>query len=393
MILPTTIIFENNFYKEYPSMCLMTVLIYLSIKIIKLKVKKKYISYKIIILFTFTLSLLCLLRETFHIFWGYIFLLLLGFLIKQNKKIIIAFLFFNILVLPFYLKNYFLYDRFGINLHFWRGINNSVEYIKTMKTENENAELKKIIFKNDKNFDDFFSKLSPFYYEAYDPDPSKFFKILNYKYKYNNSLLHSKTYFNEIFVKVDELKAEDLKKFIKFYPEIILLQVPNTLAKYFFKNSDTYYFARPNIDKIPKLIRLSSCLKITLSCIYETPFIKIEQKKILIPGSQNLYFINDYYEPTFKNQILYNLYHVNFILVIIYITLLFFFIKNLFNNNKLNLLINFWVLTFFQIFTILLITEKLEIPRHRFPFDYLSLLFLLYYVKNHYKFKKRKSTT
>jgi len=84
------------------------------------------------------------------------------------------------------------------------------------------------------------------------------------------------------------------------------------------------------------------------------------------------------------------LYDTNFILVILYLYLLFYFVKNFLkrNQDKLTLLINFCVLTFFYIFTGLIIMENLEMGRQRFPFDYLIIIFLIYYIKNSHKFNK-----
>lgn len=278
MVLPTTILYENHFYKEYPAMFLITILVYLSIRIIKLKIKNEYISYKKIILFAFILSLLLLLRETFHIVWGLIFLIFLSVITREYKKLFVAFIIFNILVLPFYLKNYFLYDRFAINLQFSWGMNGAVDYVRKMQNENYNQELKKIIFKNNTNFQNFISQMSPVYNEIMHKDTSYFIELLQYKHKYNNPLLHSKTYFNEVFIKVDEYRSADIKKFIKYYPEVIIVHMSQTLVRHFFRNSDVFYFIKPNARKIPNLLRLTSCLKITLSCIFDTPFIEIQKK-------------------------------------------------------------------------------------------------------------------
>ena len=395
MVLPTTILYENHFYKEYPAMFLITILVYISIRIIKLKIENKYISYKKIILFSFILSLLLLLRETFHIFWGWFFLLFLTAITREYKKFIISFIIFNILVLPFYLKNYFLYDHFGINLQFWRGMNGSVDYIRKMQTNNYDQNLKRIFFKNDENYQSFITQMSPVYNEIYYQDGSNFIRLLKYKHKYNNALLQSKTFFNEVFIRVDEYRAADIKKFIKYHPEIIIFHMAQTLTRHFFRSSDVFYFIKPNAKKIPNLLRLTSCLKITLSCIFKTPFVEIQTKKSLIQGTKNLYLEDDEYDRNYKNLILYTIYDINFILVILYVSLLFYFMKNFIkrNQDKLTLLINFWVLTFFYIFTGLIIMENLEMGRQRFPFDYLSIIFLIYYIKNSHKFNKTKSTT
>ena len=60
---------------------------------------------------------------------------------------------------------------------------------------------------------------------------------------------------------------------------------------------------------------------------------------------------------------------------------LFYNIRNFFIakfNNNISLII---------IFFILIVFEDGEIPRHRYPFDYLSFLFFLYFRKN----SKKKS--
>jgi hypothetical protein len=56
-------------------------------------------------------------------------------------------------------------------------------------------------------------------------------------------------------------------------------------------------------------------------------------------------------------------------------------VNNKNNGDKLKILINFWVITFFAIFLLLILFEDGEIPRHRYPFDYLMLVFFLYYYK------------
>jgi len=384
MILPTTILYENHFYKEYPSMFLITVLVYLSIKIINFK--KKNISYKIIIVFTLALSLLLLLRETFNIFWGYIFLLFLLIVTKEYKKFIIAFVILNFLVLPFYVKNYYLYDRFGINLQFWRGMNQSISWVGKIKTENSRQEFKKFFFKDDINFNNFISQMSVVYDEGtnLNNNISDLIILLRYQHKYDNSLLHSKTFFNEVFIKKDELHSKDVKKFIKHYPEIIIFRMSQALIRYFFRSSDVFYFVKPNARKIPNLLRVTSCLKLTLSCIYEAPFVKIYKEKWLIEGTNDIYLENDKFNKTYKNLILYEIYDINFILVFLYFALFFYFLINIHKSKKnvTTALVNFWLLTFFYIFAGLIMMENYEISRHRFPFDYLSIIFLLYYIKN-----------
>ena len=73
MLLPTTILYENHLYKEYITFFLLLWLFYSTIRILKTPNSLKYILF-----LSFSLSLLCLTRETFHIFWGYILDVLKG---------------------------------------------------------------------------------------------------------------------------------------------------------------------------------------------------------------------------------------------------------------------------------------------------------------------------
>ena len=64
MIFPTTILYENHLYKEY--------LTFFYNSIISPTLNKKNYDYKDVFLISIGLSLLCLTRETFHMFWGFI---------------------------------------------------------------------------------------------------------------------------------------------------------------------------------------------------------------------------------------------------------------------------------------------------------------------------------
>ena len=68
MIWPTTLLYENHFYKEHLVMFLLTLSIFFSIKIIKYPhLKVNYFFFSLFII------LLSLTRETFNIFWIYFF--------------------------------------------------------------------------------------------------------------------------------------------------------------------------------------------------------------------------------------------------------------------------------------------------------------------------------
>lgn len=381
MILPTTILYENHFYKDYLTMCFLTYTVYFSIKIIKNS--SNNFNY---IFFSISIVLLTLLREIFHIFWIYIFLLFLLKINKEYKRIMISFLTISIFVLPFYLKNFFLYNKFGINLSMYENLSQKIEYVKQMQINNQHSKIKKIFFKNDDDFNKFTLSMSKIYYTPLNSLPSDYNKIINYKYGHTNSLTSNENYFNEIYIEVDEYRKDDFRKFIKEYPGLILISTSNSLFRHFFRSSDTFYFTRFNADKMQTLIKISHCIKITLACFYEFPFVK---EKFQI--NEKFFFkINDN-NFTYLDKIKFSLNDTNFILVLLYIMLTFFFFKSLLRrqNTKVNKLINFWVLSFLFIFFVLICFEDGEIPRHRFPFDYLSLIFLIYYGK--YFLDKKKN--
>ncbi len=116
--------------------------------------------------------------------------------------------------------------------------------------------------------------MSKIYYTPLNSLPSEYNKIINYKYVYNNSLTRNENYFNEIYIEVDEYRKDDFRKFVKEYPGLILISTSNSLFRHFFRSSDTFYFTRFNADKMPALIKISHCIKITLACFYEFPFEK-----------------------------------------------------------------------------------------------------------------------
>ena len=69
MIWPTTLLYENHFYKEHLVMFFLTLSVFFSIKIIKNS--QININY---FFFSLSIILLSLTRETFNIFWIYFFL-------------------------------------------------------------------------------------------------------------------------------------------------------------------------------------------------------------------------------------------------------------------------------------------------------------------------------
>jgi len=84
-------------------------------------------------------------------------------------------------------------------------------------------------------------------------------------------------------------------------------------------------------------------------------------------------------------KIKFSLNEINFLIIFIYcyvvISIIKTFVSNKNKGNKLKLLINFWVITFFAIFLLLILFEDGEIPRHCYPFDYLMLVLSIYYYK------------
>jgi len=375
MIWPTTLLYENHFYKEHLVMFFLTSSVFFSVKIVKY-------PYQNINFFFFSLFiiLLSLTRETFNIFWIYTFFLLLLILTKKYKKIISCFLIINFFVLPFYFKNYFLYKNFSINLVPWENLSQKIDFVKEMKDPNRHKFLKNFFFKNKESFDEFEDSMSIIYRVPLNSSPNVYNNYLNYNYKYNHSLLRSGSFFNEIYLKVEEHRKNDFLKTLYNYPGLIFVSTSNAFIRHFFRSSDTFSFVKNNADKIPFLIKISHCAKLTLLCVFEFDLdLKVA----------NEWNYSDFLGNKFdKNQYLYkiksSLNDINFLLIFLYSALFFYFIKNLLLKKKqpLDYLINFWFISFLFIFFILIIFEDGEIPRHRYPFDYLSVIFLLYYKKN-----------
>jgi hypothetical protein len=92
----------------------------------------------------------------------------------------------------------------------------------------------------------------------------------------------------------------------------------------------------------------------------------------------------------YKEKIIYSLQYTNFLLVIVYFSLLIFLFSSFFSKRTgLENIINFWLLTFILIFASFIVFEDAEISRHRFPFDYLCFLIFLKQIKKKY-FKDNK---
>jgi hypothetical protein len=96
-------------------------------------------------------------------YWIYFFFLFLLIITKQYKKIILFFLFANLFVLPFYLKNYFLYNNFSINLAPWENLSQKIEFVKEMKDPNRHKLIKSYFFKNTESFDKLENTMSVIY--------------------------------------------------------------------------------------------------------------------------------------------------------------------------------------------------------------------------------------
>ena len=127
MLLPTTILYENHLYKEYITFFLLLWLFYSTIRILKTPNSLKYILF-----LSFSLSLLCLTRETFHIFWGYILIIIIQKNLNIFNKLLLFFI-FTIIVMPFYLKNLILFDKFAINTtSLYEHLNQKIDYVKEM---------------------------------------------------------------------------------------------------------------------------------------------------------------------------------------------------------------------------------------------------------------------
>ena len=359
MIMPLTILWENHGYKDYLTMCFLISAIYYSLNLIKKKEYKNYIFLGIY------LSLLCLLRETFHIYWAYIFIIFEYFCNKRIKKSFLLFMMISFLVLPFYLKNYFIFGSFQISGWMYENLSQRTLFVNEMK-DGKHTKLKKLIFKNDENYNNFTEKLSPLHGNTFIKVKEGYIKILDYKYKYSAGILRSDSYHNEVMLEVEKIRKKDLIVYLKEYPQVFLVGIVNAISRHFFNSSENFIYIRKNVDKIPNLVRLSHCVKLTYLCI----------------GKMDL---NSYSYMTYKEKILFTLEQTNFLVLFIYLFTFYQFIKFIFNkknSSKEDQFIKFWTLTIFFMLSLLVIFEDTEIPRHRFPYDYLMFVFSLYFLKS-----------
>ena len=377
MIFPTTILYENHLYKEYLTFFFLILLFYKTFN------EKKEYDYKDILLISVSLSLLCLTRETFHIFWGFIFIYFIQKNLSFSKKIYLI-LIFTLIVSPFYLKNLILFNKFAINsATTYEHLSQKIDYIKEMKDPARHEKIRNFFFGSYENYIEFKKKGSLLYdTELYIGAPT-YKRILNYEVKSKNKLLNSNSHFSEVYFEVEKYRKKDFFLILKEQPFLILLNYINSATRHLFSSSDYFGFTKPNADKMKSLIKIADCLKLTPICIYEFNF----AKKISYIGG-NPYISIDTGPLTYYEKIIYSIQHTNFLLLIIYIYLLFYLAKELFIKKNFDMMI-FWLLTFFFIFIILIIFEDGEISRHRFALDYLCFIIFLKNLKLRF-FKESK---
>lgn len=376
MILPTTILYENHLYKEYLTFFFLLTVFYSSNKLYN-----NLYSFKYLLFFSLTLSLLCLTRETFHIFWGYIFIFFIQKNLSNSKKISLI-LIFTTIVSPFYFKNLFIYDKFTITAaSTYEHLNQKVDFIKEMKNPNRHLKLRELTFGNYKDFQKFKDKGSILFDTPLYSGAESYKKILNYKSKSKIKILNSNTLFDEVYFEVEEHRKQDYFLVLKEQPMLLILNFLNSATRHLFSSSDYFGFTKHNADKMRHLIKFVDCLKLTPICFYDYGF----TKKISFIGG-NSYVSIDTGPLDYKEKIIFAFQYTNFLLVIIYIFLLFYLVKSIFIKKKVDPII-FWLLTFFFIFFILIIFEDGEISRHRFPFDYLSFVIFLKLIKERFLIK------
>ena len=365
MIFPTTILYENHLYKEYLTFFFLILLFYKTFD------EKKEYDYKDVLLISVSLSLLCLTRETFHIFWGFIFIYFIQKNLSFSKKIYLI-LIFTLIVSPFYLKNLILFNKFAINsATTYEHLSQKIDFIKEMKDPARHVKIRNFFFGSYENYIEFKKKGSLLYDTGLYIGAPNYRRILNYEVKSKNKLLNSDSHFSEVYFEVEKYRKKDFFLILKEQPFLILLNYINSLTRHLFSSSDYFGFTKPNADKMKSLIKVADCLKLTPICIYEYNF----TKKISNIGG-NSYISIDTGPLTYYEKIIYSIQHTNFLLLIIYIYLLFYLAKELFIKKNFNMMI-FWLLTFFFIFIILIIFEDGEISRHRFPLDYLCFIIFL----------------
>ncbi|MDC0216057.1 hypothetical protein OAJ75_03090 [Candidatus Pelagibacter sp.] len=358
MIMPLTILWENHGYKDYLTMCFLVSSINYSLCIIKNN------SFKNYFLLGVYLTFLCLLRETFHLFWAYLFVFFEYFCNRRIKKTVLLFLMITFFVLPFYLKNLLIFNKFQIAGWMYENLTQKTLFITEMES-GKHKKLKIFIFDNDKNYNKFIDKLSPIKGNIFQSTHENYIKKLNYKYKYNHPLLHTDTFHNEVMLEVDEIRKKDFFIYLKEYPEIFLVSILNALTRHYFNSSENFLFFHENVEQIPILVRFSHCLKITFLCF----------------GKQKL---PEYALMNYKEKIIFSLEQINFLILFIYFFAFYQFFKFFFNknnNNKHDNTYKFWTLSIIFMLSLLLLFEDTEIPRHRFPYEYIVFLLSLYFYK------------
>ena len=157
MLLPTTILYENHLYNEYLTFFLLLWLFYSTMKILNNFNSLRYVLY-----ISFSLSLLCLTRETFHILWGYILIFILQKNMDFTKKILL-FSIFSILVIPFYIKNLILFDKFSLSNSIYEHLNQKIDFVKEMDDPKRHEKIRNLTFGSYENYRKFKLKTSPLY--------------------------------------------------------------------------------------------------------------------------------------------------------------------------------------------------------------------------------------
>jgi len=381
MILPTTILYENHLYKEYLTFFFLTWLFYFT-----LKIQEEPNSLKNVLNIALSLSLLCITRETFHIFWGYFLILFIQKNFNLPKKIILVTI-FTIIVLPFYLKNLFIFDKFAINAgSTFEHLSQKIDYIKEMEDPKRHKKIRQLIIGSYDDYQNFKKKTSLLYDVPINSSPKNYQELLNYNYKFDNKLLHTNTMYNEVWFEVNKLRKKDYFLIVKEYPSLLLLNYLNSTLRHLFFSSDYFNFTKHNADKMEIMIKISDCIKLTPVCVYDygfnwnTGYIDSTPYKTINTGPLN-----------YKEKIIYSLQYTNFLLVIIYCSLLVFLFANLFSKkNGYDKIINFWLFTTIFIFASLVVFEDGEICRHRFPFDYLCFLIFLKNIQKKFFTNKSK---
>ena len=366
MIMPLTILWENHGYKDYLTMCFLINCIFYSLMVNKTN------SYTDYFFLSFNLILLATLRETFHYIWILIFIFFEFLCNRRIKKTILLLILTSLFVLTFYIKNLIIFNKFQIAGWMYENLTQKTLYVQQMK-KGEHDFLKKMIFKNDYNFNQFTSRLSDLQGNTFQP-PSSYIKKLKYKYKYKHPLLHSNTFHNEVMLEVDEIRKKDFYLYLKEYPEVFVITVFNSLTRHYFNSSENFLFIENNVKKIPILIRVSHCVKITLLCFNSK-------------NSEN-FARKSYSNFSIKDKIYFSLQQTNFLIIFLYFFAFYQFLKNFFKNKHKSIYIktfNFWFITILFMLFILLLFEDTEIPRHRFPYEYLMILFSIFYYNENKK--------